>query len=110
MNIALHPQRRRSRLFRCFCVCQRAVDPGFSAADAVSLAVNWLKITANSQQRSSAGGIVHSKVRLDPALLHLDQFDRLAAWAFDHDGAGVAEWIGFFEEFHSLAAQFFDPR
>src|SRR5204863_7383773 len=38
-----------------------------------------------------------------------DEFDGFAAWAFDHDGAGLSEPIGPFKKRDALAAQFADP-
>src|SRR5204863_1375356 len=42
-------------------------------------------------------------------LFDFDEFDGFAAWAFDHDGAGLSEPIGPFEKRDALAAQFADP-
>jgi len=42
-------------------------------------------------------------------LFHLDQLDRLAARAFDHHRAGVAEAVGPIEESDSFALQLGDP-
>jgi len=69
----------------------------------------------------SGGGVprIHCPPRPPPRLrgaprklrsVHFDELKRFAARAFDHHGAGVAERVGFFEEFDALAAQFVDPR
>src|SRR5204863_9295111 len=42
-------------------------------------------------------------------LFDFDEFDGFAAWAFDHDGAGLSEPIGPFKKRDALAAQFADP-
>src|SRR5947209_12137735 len=42
-------------------------------------------------------------------LFDFDEFDGFAAWAFDHDGAGLSEPMGPFKKRDALAAQFADP-
>src|SRR4029077_16305686 len=42
-------------------------------------------------------------------LLYLDQFQCLAAWAFDHHGTRLPKFVRLFEELDALFAQLRDP-
>src|SRR5688572_9171754 len=48
-------------------------------------------------------------VSVTGASLNLNQLDRLTARAFDHYGAGFAEWVGRLQDHHTFAAQFHEP-
>src|SRR4051794_39456525 len=51
----------------------------------------------------TAGLLIHSE------LSDLNEFQRLAARAFDHHGARVTQFVGLLEERHALAPQLVDP-
>src|SRR5205809_1841215 len=51
----------------------------------------------------------HSLLSAAAELFYLDELDRLAARAFDHDRAGVAEPVGLLEKGDAFVAQLADP-
>src|SRR5579864_184875 len=50
-----------------------------------------------------------SKLRSSPRLFYLDEFYCLVAWAFNHGGAGVTEFVRLLEEFDALSLQLGGP-